>query len=62
VNRLLAENNFQAEALDVEHDAFVCVFFYAQDAACEIGFVGPEVHEGILAFDAEFEMQSGSFG
>jgi hypothetical protein len=51
-----------AEALDFEDDAVACVFFYAQDAAGEIAFVGPEMHEGILAFDAEFEVESGKFG
>jgi hypothetical protein len=50
------------EALDLEDDAVVRVFSYAQDAASEIAFVGPEVHEGIFACDAEFEMQGGSFG
>ncbi len=48
-----------AETLDFEDDAVVGVFFYAQDAAGEVALVGPEMHEGILAFDAELEMQCG---
>jgi hypothetical protein len=51
-----------AAALDFQDDAVAGVFIYAQDAAGRIAFVGPKVHEGIFAFDAEFEMQRSKCG
>ncbi len=51
-----------AETLDFQDDAIVRILLYAQDAAGEIAFVGPEMQEWTFTFDAPLEMQSGEFG
>jgi len=48
--------------LDFRNDAVVRVFLYSQDATREIALLGPEMHEGIFAFEAEFEVQCREFG
>ena len=66
--RRIGEQKFQAagfgaaEALDFQDDAVVGSFFDAQNPAGEIALVGPEMHQGIFALDAELEMQRGEFG
>ena len=51
-----------AETLDFQDDAIVRILLYAQDAAGEFVFVGPEMQEWTFTFDAPLEMQSGEFG
>ncbi len=66
--RRIGEQKFQAaglgaaEALNFQNDAVVSGFFDAKNAAREVALVGPQMHQGIFAFDAEFEMQRGEFG
>jgi hypothetical protein len=66
--RGIGEQKFQAtglgaaEALDLQENALAEGFFDAQNAAGEVAFVGPEMHEGIFAFDAQLEMLRGQFG
>ena len=66
--RRIGKQKFQAagfgaaEALDFQDDAVSGGFFDAQNAAGEIALVGPKMHQGTLAFDAEFELQRGEFG
>ena len=50
-----------AEALHFQDDAVADVFCYAQDAARKVALVGPEMHQGIFAFDTQFEMQRREF-
>jgi hypothetical protein len=64
----IGEQKFQAagfgaaETLHFQDDAVGGSLFDAQNAAGEIALVGPEMHQGIFAFDAQLEMQRGEFG
>ena len=66
--RRIGEPKFQAprlgraEALHFQDDAVAGGFFYAQNAAGEIALFGPEMHQGIFAFEAKFEVQRGELG
>ena len=65
--RRIGEQKFRAprlgtaEALHFQDDAVAGGFFYAQNAAGEIALLGPEMHQGVFVFDAEFEVQRGEF-
>jgi hypothetical protein len=68
VARGIGEQKFQAaglgaaEAPHFQDDAVAGGFFDARNAAGEVAFVGPEMHERIFACDAQLEMQRGEFG
>jgi hypothetical protein len=49
------------ESLDFEDDLILGVLFHAQDAACQIPLVGPEMDERILSLAAKLAMQPGKF-